>query len=216
MANTCLNIATLVCGVFAFILLSIATGTRRWKEDIDFYKNTHSFIGLWQACFLSAGREVVGYPYVAMNCDKDYLRPHLKEPPSWFNSVRALMLLSCFGTGFGILFYLIAFITDNSKKTGSKFWPSAAVMFLGGLCAVIALSIFTVHKQYGIQYELGGNEFHAQYWKVVEEKAIIEGGEYKIETWLRWSYMVGWAGCFMTLCALICAVLSDLINMFKR
>jgi len=212
----CLNIATLVCGIAGFVLLSISTGSRRWKEDIDFYKNTQSYIGLWQACFVSNGRDVVGYPYVPINCDKDYLRPHLVEPPAWFNSVRALMLLSCMGTGFGILFYLIAFITDNSKKTGSKFWPSAAVIFLGGLCATIGLAIFTAHKQYGIQYELGGSEFYAQYWKVVEEKAIIEGGEYKIETWLRWSYMVGWAGVFMTLCSLICAILSDLVNMTRR
>ena len=75
---SCLNAATLICGVFGFVLLSISTGSRRWKEDIDFYKNTYSYIGLWQACFYSAGREVVGYPLVEENCDKDYLRPHLK------------------------------------------------------------------------------------------------------------------------------------------
>ena len=213
---TCLNIATMICGIFGFVLFSISCGTRRWKEDIDFYKGTQSYIGLWQACFLSSGREVVGYPAQPEICDKDYLRPHLVEPPPWFNSVRALMLLSVFGTGFGIIFYIIAFVTDNSKKTGSKFWPSAAIIFLGGLCATIALSIFTVHKQFGIQYELGGDEFYAQYWKEVKEKAIIEGGEYKIETWLRWSYMVGWAGVFMTLVTLICAILSDLINLSKR
>ena len=167
-------------------------------------------------CFVSYGREVVGYPAVAMNCDKDNLRPHLVEPPSWFLSVRALMLLSCMGTGFGILFYLVAFITDESKKTGSKYWPSALVIFLGGLCACIALVIFTVHKQMGVQYELGGDEFYAQYWAKVKSKAIIDGGEYKMETWLRWSYMVGWAGVFMSLVTIICAILSDIINMATR
>ena len=162
---SCLNAATLICGVFGFVLLSISTGSRRWKEDIDFYKNTYSYIGLWQACFFSAGREVVGYPYVEEVCDKDFLRPHLKEPPSWFNSVRALMLLSCMGTGFGIVFYLIALITDNSKKSGSKYWPSAGIVFLGGICACIALSIFTEYRQWGLQYELGGTEIHSQFWK---------------------------------------------------
>ena len=74
------------------------------------------------------------------------------------------MLLACMGTGFGIIFYLVAFITDESKKTGSKYWPAGLVIFIGGLCACIALVIFTINKQMGVQYELGGTEFYAQYW----------------------------------------------------
>lgn len=42
------------------------------------------------------------------------------------------MLLSCIGTGFGIFFFMVAFITDNSKKTGSKYFPSTLVIFIGG------------------------------------------------------------------------------------
>ena len=64
--------------------------------------------------------------------------------PAWFNSVRALMLLSVFGSGFGVIFYITAFVTDNSKATGSRYWPSALVMFFGGenhLCIFIWIKI---------------------------------------------------------------------------
>ena len=50
----------------------------------------------------------------------------------------------------------------------------------------------------------------------MKDKALIDGGEYKIETWLRWSYMVGWAGVLMSLITVICAILSDIVNMATR
>lgn len=207
---TCLSLATMILGIMGFLLLCISTSTRRWKEDIDFYKGTRVYVGLWQACFESEGKEYVGYPQQDVICDKDFLRPHLVEPPPWFNSVRALMLLSCMGTGFGILFYVIAFVTDNSKKTGSKYWPSALIIFCGGLCALIALSIFTVNRKASISFELAGNEFFAQFWTEVDSKAVVLRNEFKIETWLRWSYGVGWGGFGLTFFALITAILSDL------
>ena len=48
-----------------------------------FLKILNNFASLLIGCFISKGREVVGYPSVPMNCDKDNLRPHLVEPPSW-------------------------------------------------------------------------------------------------------------------------------------
>jgi len=206
----CLSVTTLILGTIGFVLLCVSCGTRRWKEDIDFYKGTHVYIGLWQACIESEGDKLVGYPVKEVECDKDYLRPYLNEPPAWFNSCRALMLLSVFGSGFGIFFYLVAFITDNSKKTGSKYFPSALIMFIGGLCALIALCIFTVNRAASVEFTYGANEFFAQYWTEIGEVAMVNGQQYKIETWLRWSYIVGWFGFAFTLFALITAVLSDL------
>ena len=78
------------------------------------------------------------------------------------------------------------------------------------MCAVIALSIFTNHRQWGVQYEVAGGEFYAQYWEEVAEEALIDGNRFKIETWLRWSYAIGWGGVAMTLFALITAAFSDL------
>ena len=41
-------------------------------------------------------------------------------------------------------------------------------------------------------------------------EAVVDGTRFKIETWLRWSYGVGWGGVVMTLFALITAIFSDL------
>ncbi|XP_066925416.1 lens fiber membrane intrinsic protein-like [Clytia hemisphaerica] len=207
---TCLSIATMVLCFLGFFMLCISTGTRRWKEDINYVRGTRTYIGLWQACIESEGNND-GYPTTqGVICDKDYLRPHLNEPPPWFNATRALMLLSCIGTGFGLIFYITAFITDNSKKTGSRYFPCVLIIFISGLCAVIALSIFTTHRKWGVQYEVGGGEFYAQYWTQVEGEAVVDGTRFKIETWLRWSYGIGWGGVAMTLFALITAAFSDL------
>ena len=89
-------------------------------------------------------------------CDKDYLRPYLQEPQFWFNAVRSLMLISVLGTGIGILILLFALVTDNSKQTGSKYWPAASIILLSGVCACIGLTIFTQHKHWGIQYDFAG------------------------------------------------------------
>lgn len=210
MLRNCLAVSTLVLGLMGFIFLCVSSGTTRWKEDIDFYKGTRAYLGLWRGCIYSQAKEEIGYPSY-YNCDKDYLRPYLIEPPPWFNAVRSLMMLGCMGTGFGVFFFLLAFITDNAKKTGSKYWPSALVIFFGGLCALIGLSIFTAHKRYGVKYIYGGGEFFAQYWEEVQPIAVINGGEYKVETWLRWSYGVGWGGVGWTFFALLCAICADLI-----
>lgn len=208
---TCLSIATMVLGFLGFFMLCISTGTRRWKEDINFVRGTRTYVGLWQGCIESEGNENIGYPKTdGVICDKDYLRPQRVEPPPWFNACRALMLLSCIGTGFGLIFYITAFITDNSKKTGSRYLPCVLIIFVSGLCAVIALSIFTAHRKWGVQYEYAGGEFFASYWQETQSEALVDGNRFKIETWLRWSYGIGWGGCAMTLFALITAAFSDL------
>ena len=153
---SCTTVWALVCAILGFVALSISTGGRRWKEDIDMYKETHSFIGLWQACFESAGREAIGYPKVEEMCDKDFLRPFLNEPPSWFIAIRALMLVSVLGSGIGIFLFILALATHNSKATGSKYWPSACVIFLSGVSACVGLTIFTQHKLWAVQYEFAG------------------------------------------------------------
>ena len=79
MAN-CLPIATMVLGLFGFIMLSISCGTRAWKEDIDFWKDQRTFYGLWQLCIVNNGESSARFPKFE-NCDKDYLRPQLVEPP---------------------------------------------------------------------------------------------------------------------------------------
>ena len=76
----------MVLGFLGFFFLCISTGTRRWKEDIDYVRGTRVYIGLWQACMESEGKEVaIGYPKADITCDKDYLRPHLQEPPCELN-----------------------------------------------------------------------------------------------------------------------------------
>lgn len=90
---TCLSIATMVLGFLGFFLLCISTSTRRWKEDIDFVRGTRVYIGLWQACIESEGTDTMGYPKLELTCDKDYLRPHLVEPPGTF----LVLLLFYFG-----------------------------------------------------------------------------------------------------------------------
>jgi len=109
-----------------------------------------------------------------------------------------------------MIFYITAFVTDNSKKTGSRYLPCVLIIFVSGLCAVIALSIFTTHRQWGVQYEFAGGEFFASYWHETDDEAIVDGNRFKIETWLRWSYGIGWGGVAMTLFALITAAFSDL------
>jgi len=79
---TCLSVATMVLSFLGFFLLCISTGTRRWKEDINYVRGTRTYIGLWQGCIESDGKEEIGYPGTnGIICDKDFLRPHLIEPP---------------------------------------------------------------------------------------------------------------------------------------
>ena len=79
---TCLSIATLVLGCIGFFCMCISTGTVAWKEDIDFYRGTQTYIGLWRACIKVDQRNALAdFPEVPLECDKDFLRPHLDEPP---------------------------------------------------------------------------------------------------------------------------------------
>lgn len=81
---TCLSVATMVLSFLGFFLLCISTGSRRWKEDINYVRGTKTYIGLWQACIESEGN-TDGYPNTdGVICDKDYLRPMLVEPPRMF------------------------------------------------------------------------------------------------------------------------------------
>ena len=45
---------------------------------------------------------------------------------------------------------------------------------------------------------------------------VVDGGEYVIETWFRWAYMVGWAGFFMTFCTFVLAAIADIDYLIKR
>ena len=69
-----------VCGLLTCLLLCTATGTDRWKEHLDVFKMSRKYIGLWRACLLvEEGNYAQMPPYY--ECDKDFLRPHLVEPP---------------------------------------------------------------------------------------------------------------------------------------
>lgn len=74
------------------------------------------------------------------------------------------------------------------------------------------MCIFAVNRQAGIQFNLAGDKFYADYWTEIEGTAVVNGADYKIETWLRYSYIVGWFGVAFTLFALITALLSDLVR----
>lgn len=80
---TFLSVATMVLGFLGFFFLCISTGTRRWKEDINFVRGTRVYLGLWQACIESDANTGMdfGYPETSIVCDKDFLRPMLVEPP---------------------------------------------------------------------------------------------------------------------------------------
>ena len=91
------------------------------------------------------------------------------------------------------------------------FFKTAKILLYSGLCALIGLSIFTVNKKYGVKYIYGGGQFYAQYWELVQPIAVVNGGEYKVETWLRWSYGIGWGGVGWTFFALLCAIFADII-----
>ena len=77
--TTCLAVATLVLGCIGFLCMCISTGTVAWKEDIDFYRGTQVYIGLWRACIKVKKTQNAFADF--SDCDKDYLRPHLNEPP---------------------------------------------------------------------------------------------------------------------------------------
>ena len=81
--TTCLAVATLVLGCIGFLCMCISTGTVGWKEDIDFYRGTQVYIGLWRACIKVQENQnaFADFLEVPLDCDKDYLRPHLNEPP---------------------------------------------------------------------------------------------------------------------------------------
>lgn len=74
------------------------------------------------------------------------------------------------------------------------------------------MCIFAVNRQAGIKFSLADDKFFADYWTIIESTARVNGADYKIETWLRYSYIVGWFGVAFTTFALITALLSDLIT----
>ena len=82
---TCLSVATMVLGIIAFICLSLSCGTTRWKEDIDFWKDSRIYTGLWRVCYSNGGNSQAKYPEY-YECDKDFLRPQLVEPPRKFEA----------------------------------------------------------------------------------------------------------------------------------
>ena len=151
----------------------------------------------------------MGYPSISLNCDKDFLRPHLVEPPAWFNCVRALLLLACIGSGLGTALFFVVFMMDSMKKSlldMCMYWISTTVVFLAFLCGLIGLCVFTAHKQHGVQFRLAGGEFYVEYW------TIVVGAVSGSKTQLGWSYMVGWGGVVMTLFTLVCELLSATVR----
>ena len=76
----CFHIVVLVCSIATFATLAVSTGSTNWKEDLDIYKNMHKYIGLWRACIVVKGDSVSELPPFR-ECDRDFLRPRLQEPP---------------------------------------------------------------------------------------------------------------------------------------
>ena len=73
-----------------------------------------------------------------------------------------------------------------------------------------ALTIFTLNFQYSVQYAYSGGRYFAIYWSLEPTESIVDGVFFKIETWLRWSYGVGWGGFVMTVFTFVTSILSDL------
>lgn len=75
-----------------------------------------------------------------------------------------------------------------------------------------ALAIFTRNFQYSVQYAYSGGRYFATYWSLEPTESIVDGVFFKIETWLRWSYGVGWGGVVMAVFTLVTAILADLTH----
>jgi len=208
----CLTLTALCLNMLGFMLITICCVTPHWKVDLDFWKGTRIHTGMWQLCIDSDGRtESVGkYPEYPQVCSRHFLRPKMLPIPAWFEACRVCMMLSVFGTGFGMFFFWVAFITDNSKNTGSKYWPAGLFSMGGAVCAGIALSIFHMHIRDGMQFSFGGGKYFAEYWVTFGDVGIVDGVAYKVETWLRYSYGLGWTGVCFEFLSLICCLLADL------
>ncbi|XP_066925415.1 uncharacterized protein [Clytia hemisphaerica] len=205
----CFHAVVLVCSIATFATLAISTGSTNWKEDLDIYKNMHKYIGLWRACINVKGDSVSELPPY-QECDRDFLRPRLQEPPGWFNAVRVLMLMSCIGSGFGIFLVVTAIVTDKAKKTGSRMWICGLLVLLSGVLAIAALAIFSQHFEWSVEYAHTAGRYYATHWHKQPDHSMVDGVFFKIEIWLRWSFAVGWAGAAMSVFTFITAVLSDL------
>lgn len=75
-----------------------------------------------------------------------------------------------------------------------------------------ALTIFTKHQHWSIQYAYSSGQYFALHWSVEPTESIVDGVFFKIETWLRWSYGIAWGGSVMAIFTLIAAILSDLTH----
>ena len=75
-----IHLIVLFCAVSTFVTLAISTGTTNWKEDLDVYKGMHKYIGLWKACVIVKEDSVSELPAYS-ECDRDFLRPRLVNPP---------------------------------------------------------------------------------------------------------------------------------------
>jgi len=205
-----LVIITFVCGLFACLLLCAGTGTDRWKEHIDSFKTDRKYIGLWRACYMVEEGNAAGYPPF-YDCDKDFLRPHLVEPPDWFITIRVLMIVSCILTFFGLNMMVLQLITDKHKKRGSKMSPASILFLIGGICGMAALTRFTQHEEWNLFYNYdGGGGYHADYWQIEPTVFHVNGVLFSTEVWYRWSFGLAWGGVGMCIFTFIVALLSDL------
>ena len=73
-----------------------------------------------------------------------------------------------------------------------------------------ALSIFSQHFEWSVEYAYSGGRYYATHWRIQQDFSMVDGVFFKIEIWLRWSFAVGWAGAAMSVFTFLIAVLSDL------
>jgi len=87
--TTRLTVTQIVFNILSLCLLCISTGTNRWKKDISYRTDVHSYIGLWEGCVEVRLRSVQDFSSSDGNrvCDKDFLTPKNSNHDGGYSNV---------------------------------------------------------------------------------------------------------------------------------
>ena len=126
---------------FALTFLLISTMSTGWRMDSESRMMVNTTIGLWRIC-----RDII----FGATVDHDCLSSLANQAPSWFQVVRAFMIIAVL---FNIFAFLIGFKTLatappvkhlNDKPPSTPMIIPALLMFLATLFSLLGLATFGV------------------------------------------------------------------------
>lgn len=193
------------------VLLVVSTMSTNWREDHEGRIDVFVTHGLWRIC-----RDIK----FGATLDHKCLSSLANEGPDWFQCVRAFMLLAILAVfvSFAYSVRLISTIpilkNRNIKTTVSLVIP-ALLMFIGAICALIGVTIYSVatHMDQGLYFPESLPPTWANSWAQVWAKRNSLPSDRPEEAVMSmtygWSYALGWVGVVSTTASFVVNLIAS-------